>query len=523
MGPDRPSRAERLRPAGAPPAVTAARLPDGFRFGVSDSGHQCEGGFNEPGSPTNNWADWERSGRAERAGAANQFWERYPEFFDRAEEIGLDAYRLSVEWTRCEPSPGAPDAAALAHYGRILRACHARGLEPVVALHHFTHPAWLGADFWLDDRAPDRFAEWVELAVTHLAPYCSRWMTINEINAYAIGSYLIGYFPPGRRLHRAAMVRTIDNMLAAHVRAYEVIHRLQPEAVVGTSTYSFWSYDVDRLLIDVLVGRSHGVSHDELIDWLDDRRRVFHTTVMQGLPFAASLADRAIHRSLEALLRAPRAMRASAAAVYDSPFDRCLDVTQVNYYAPQLSKYLCAPGRVAAGARQWRPDPKHWEQVPAPEHFADYLRANHEPGHEIWILENGMCNPVVDGRSYDRPDGLDRPTYLSQHLAAILDAIAGGVEVTAYFTWALFDNYQWGEYGSSFGLYAVRRDADEVKYLDLDAMGNDSAGAMRDLIAGLRAERQDLSAIRAVSHANRGQISRDSGPTPGCRSRCTPP
>jgi beta-glucosidase/6-phospho-beta-glucosidase/beta-galactosidase len=276
-------------------------------------------------------------------------------------------------------------------------------------------------------------------------------------------------------------------MLAAHVRAYEVIRRLQPDAVVGTSTYSFWSYDVDRLLVDVLASRSHGVGRHETADWFDERRTRFHRDVMAGLPAAATMVDRAIHRSLAAFLRAPGALATALDAVYDSPHERCLDVTQINYYAPQLSKYLCRPGRTTAGARRWRPDPKHWEQVPAPEHFANYLRANHEPGHEIWILENGMCNPVIDGRVHARADGLDRSTYYRRHLAAIVDAVASGVEVTSYFTWALFDNYQWGEYESCFGLYAVRRDADEVKYLDLDALGHDAAGALRTLIDGLRA------------------------------------
>ena len=45
---------------------------------------------------------------------------------------------------------------------------------------------------------------------------------------------------------------------------------------------------------------------------------------------------------------------------------------------------------------------------------------------------------------------------------------------------------QWGEFESCFGLYAVRREDDEVKYLDLDALGHDAAGALRTLITSLR-------------------------------------
>ncbi len=469
----------------SPPAPTRL-LPDGFRFGVSDSGFQSEGGYNGPGEPANNWAAWEESGRAERAGNANEFWDRYVEHFDAAVEAGCDSYRMSIEWARCEPERGVYDHDALEHYATIVRACRERGLEPVIALQHFTYPAWLGADFWLEDSAPERFAAWAEVAVTQLAPYCSRWITINEINANAIGSYLIGYFPPGGRFRRAAMVRAVDHMLTAHVLAYEVIHRIQPDAQVGTSTYSFWSYDADRILVDVLRGRSCGASRTDLPRWIDQRRRRYHDQILADVAGGERWRDTAVNVGLQHYLRLDRALPRTISAVYHSPHERCTDVTQVNYYDPRLSRYPRRPGRRAAGLRLWGPDPRHWEQTPSPQHLATYLAANDDgQGEEIWILENGMCNPVIDGEVHGRPDGWDRPSYLKAHLAAVVDAIDAGVNVTSYFNWALFDNYQWGEFESRFGLYGVKRDSG-CKFLDVDAMGHDSAGAYRTLTDGLR-------------------------------------
>src|SRR5580698_10584486 len=113
----------------------AFTLPPGFRFGVSTAGFQIEGGFNGPGEPANNWAGWERAGRVEPSGIALDFWNDYEHQFDRAVAAGCDAFRLSVEWARCEPERGAIDTAALERYRRILEACHARGLQPLVTLH----------------------------------------------------------------------------------------------------------------------------------------------------------------------------------------------------------------------------------------------------------------------------------------------------------------------------------------------------------------------------------------------------
>ncbi|MBI2703870.1 MAG: glycoside hydrolase family 1 protein [Actinobacteria bacterium] len=457
-----------------------------FLFGVGDSGFQSEGGYNGPGEPQNNWADWEASGRATPSGIANEFWTRYPEHFDRALEAGCNGFRMGVEWTRCEPSAGAIDIGALTHYSRILRVCCERGLEPVAALHHFTHPAWLGADFWLDDDAPARFAHWVDSIVPWLAPHCSRWITINEINAYAIGTYLIGYFPPGHRLRRRLAAKAMSNMLAGHVLAYEVIHRHQPDAMVGTSTYAFWSYDADRLPIDLLLSRSAGVRRGDVHDWLSDRRIAYHRAVLEGVSPMGRLVESAIHHGVQSFLHRNRAWAGALDAVFTSTCERPLDVVQLNYYDPRLSNYLRMPGRDRCGARRWGPDPKHWEQRPSPEHLLAYLRANDDPRLPIWILESGLCNPVTGGVAHERPDGWTRPRYLREHLGVLQQALDAGIDIRAYFHWSLFDSYQWGEYESCFGLHGVKREGGTCKFLETDSMGANSGAAYGQLIATLR-------------------------------------
>ena len=144
-------------------------LPEGFHFGVATAGFQVEGGFNGPGEPGNNWLRWEQVGRVEPSGNAVGFWDRPEEALDRAAGLGCDSFRLGLEWARVEPRPGEVDDRALAGYGEIIDGCIQRGLEPLVTLHHFTHPSWLGEDFWLRPDAPERFLAWVELVLAALA------------------------------------------------------------------------------------------------------------------------------------------------------------------------------------------------------------------------------------------------------------------------------------------------------------------------------------------------------------------
>jgi beta-glucosidase len=459
--------------------VEPVRLPAGFRFGVATSAFQTEGGLNGPGQPANDWREWERSGRVEPSGPAVGFWDRYEDHLDRAVAAGCDAFRLSVEWARCEPAEGVVDETAFARYGAILDACHARGLRPTVCLHHFTHPHWLGQGFWLGLSSPERFAAWVGAAVDRLGDRCDRWLTINEMNGYAVQAYVLRAHPPGRFLAFGDLVRSVDHMLAAHVLAYAAVHRRQPQAVVSTDNHASSLYELDRMLLDVLLARSVDVDRQDLRDWLAARRSE-HYGVLGG-----TLGDRALRAVTASILPLDQALPRALGAVYESPSGRPLDLVSLNYYDPVAADHLCIPGHRTAGGRTWAPVGRHWDMAVRPERLLTYLRLNAWPGLDVEISENGLCNRLVGGRAWPRSDGWDRVRALRAHLKVMVAAIDEGIPVTGYFHWTLADSYEWGSYEARFGLYGVDRETG--RWSDVDSMGGDAAGAYRRLAQGLRA------------------------------------
>lgn len=490
----------------------AAGLPDGFQFGVATAGFQIEGGYNGPGEPANNWLAWEQVGRVQPSGNAVGFWDRPEESLDRAATLGCSSFRLGVEWARVFPDDGAIDRGALDRYVEIVGACVDRGLEPLVTLHHFTHPAWLGEDFWLRPDAPDRFRGWVEVAVDALAPSVRHWITINEINALTTGSWLLGMFPPGRYLAFDDAAIGFDNLLAAHVLGYEAIHQVRDDAVVTTNNISLSIYEYDRMLTDLLLARSAGVSRDDVDTWIDQRRRqhetllppngtserVFRRISAARPPYGAATYGAAMRRQWSRTSgRAPLPRRALD-AVYESPHERTLDVIAIDYYDPLVSRHFRGPGHRTAGGRNPLPTRELWDDPPDPEGLARWLGAEQAlaPGVPLWVVENGLCNRVRNGRAYDRLDGWDRPRYLRENIAAVVKAIDAGVPVTGYWHWSLVDNYEWGSYEPRFGLYGIDRHRGEhgMRWLDTDSMGDDAAGAYRRIIAGLRAG--DRSVLR---------------------------
>ncbi len=249
-------------------------LPEEFSFGVATAGFQIEGGYNGPGEPANNWTRFESGGRIEPSGNACGFWVEPEQALDRAASLGCDTFRLSVEWTRLEPEEGQFDGEALDRYLSILDGCRDRGMEPMISLHHFTHPSWLGEEFWLDADAPGRFAAHVSRVVPALASRCSRWVTINEPNIVALMGWIEGAYPPGKRMAVADAFTALDNLLTGHVLAHRAIHEAQPEALVTVNTSSSSIYEHDRMLTDLLTVRAAGVDRQDVDAWVGERRTI---------------------------------------------------------------------------------------------------------------------------------------------------------------------------------------------------------------------------------------------------------
>jgi beta-glucosidase len=160
----------------------------------------------------------------ESSGDACDSWHRWPDDVAVVADLGLGAYRFSLEWSRIEPAEGEWSVAALDHYRRICAACLGRGIEPVVTFHHFTTPRWLAArGGWESPDAPERFARFVERAVAHLGDVVGRACTINEPNVIGVMGYMMGAFPPGVKDDLGRHLAVNEAMVRAHRLAVEAL------------------------------------------------------------------------------------------------------------------------------------------------------------------------------------------------------------------------------------------------------------------------------------------------------------
>ena len=385
--------------------------------------------------------------------------------------------------------------------------CVDRGLEPIVTLHHFTHPFWLGEEFWLRPGSPDIFARHVARILPSLAPYCRRWVTINEPNIVTLMGWIEGSCPPGRRMAVADAFCALDNILTAHVLAADVVTGVQPEAEVTVNTSSSSIYEHDRMLLDLLQVREAGVDPDDVDRYVDERRTVHDAA------FPPRHAGEAVIRRFFASVSPYGAVREPGRGAAWAPAARCdapqrpARVLDAVYASPRPRAHGCGRLRLVRPGGQ----PRH--ACPGPAHAVGRAGLVVQPGLlGRGVAPGGACAPGASrsrrcgrasrcgswrtawrrGRSTGRPSRA-RTAWTGRATCASTWARwstpwPSGAPVTAYFHWSLMDNYEWGTYEPRYGLFGVdRSDPAAVRFMDTDAVGDDAAGEFTRVVAGLRA------------------------------------
>src|SRR4030043_358097 len=264
-------------------AQASFHYPRGFLWGSATAAYQVEGN-----NVNSNWFAWEKEpGRiihGDKAGLACDWWNgRWREDFDRAADGYQNAHRMSIEWSRIQPTPDRWDEDALNRYVEMVRGLVELNMTPLITLHHFSDPQWfVEQGGWENESAAEYFVKYVRKVVQALKDYVNLWCTFNEPNGYATLGFLLGVFPRGKKdisLTFPAMV----NMVCAHAAAYHAIHQIQPQARVGMANYyrslqpaKTW-FPLDGLVTRLLMGLNEtfaSAARDGIVRFLIHRKRV---------------------------------------------------------------------------------------------------------------------------------------------------------------------------------------------------------------------------------------------------------
>ena len=428
-------------------------------------------------------------------GAAADFWNRYEEDFRNCQAMGLNAFRLGLEWARIQPTtqphlsrPPAFDFAALDAYSDRLAACRRHNLEPIVTLHHFTHPAWLGVDAWLSEDTVDYFVDYVQTTVAHInrrlvdvhrLPPIRWYITINEPNMLLTSTYLSGQFPGGvEERGVGAILRAYNHILTAHVRSYNLIHDLYeaegwetPHVTINTYCSDlYWS---EKVIWDLLSVAERQIKPAQVREYIHSKAKQLEAALRQtSLPFRHDLpyqAGRLAHFATNFFgyrMFDIQQFDTYLQTLHKSPRSVVFDEVTIDYYDPFIAHVFRLPSFSdfefkSKTIRGWMMDgvtSKWWDWRSLPEglhFFCKYYAEDLQ--RPVLIAENGMALRRKPNNSIatHRNDQLRRSEFLKLHIEQVMRLRREGVPLVGYLHWSLMDNYEWGSYTPRFGLFSL--------------------------------------------------------------------
>jgi beta-glucosidase len=385
------------------------KFPEHFLWGAATSPTQVEGHV------VNEWTDYVAADGGHCRVACDHY-HRYEEDVDWMARLGVNAYRMGIEWSRLQPAPGAPlDRNELDRYVHLLDCLKAAGITPMVVLHHFSNPPWVTASGgWLNPATVAAFAGYVAKLVPALKERVHLWNTFNEPDTYASLTYLLGGFPPFHKWRLLSYRKTIRHMAAAHAAASRVIRQSKfsraPEIGIAKNWTFFGAFQPFALWDHLLAETAHhAFNRFVLHEFLGGRRRGASTFL------GVNYYGRARLKHFQALVptnNVPAEKLKELGIVSDDMFER------------------------------------------HPTGFGKLLKKFHRHyGLPIYITEHGAASSDEDFRIRD----------LAQHLGELRGAMDGGVDVRGFFYWSLLDNFEWQfGYTKKFGLLSVDFDDEKL-------------------------------------------------------------
>jgi beta-glucosidase len=399
-------------------------FPRDFLWGGATSSHQVEGG-----NVNNDWWAFEQiPGKivdGSISGDACDHYNRFHEDFRLLKRLNHNAHRLSLEWSRIEPSKGYYSNAALAHYEEVFKTLKKLGIEPMVTLHHFTTPLWMAREGgWANRDIIKRFEDYTRVVADAFGGYVRLWLPINEPMVYAFLTYFEGVFAPGVKNPMKGF-RVASNMLRAHAGAYRIIKRMNPDAQVG--------FNKHMRVFDPL---REGKRLDSWVAGLQDKN--FNMDIMDALNTGETSGRIRVAPEDKNLLR------------------KSMDFIGLNYYSRDHVRFsLLSPMKM-------------FGKTIVPEGVeTTHPGATGEDKPEGEIYSHGLYRLIGKLSKYDVPvyitenglaaeDDQKRVKYMADHIVEVGRAIKDGMDVRGYLFWSTLDNFEWNEgYTMRFGMIQV--------------------------------------------------------------------
>ena len=421
-----------------------------FVWGAATASYQVEGAAYEDGKGLNIWDVFcKEDGHVyehHTGDVACDQYHRYKEDVAIMKELGLKAYRFSVNWARILPEgTGKVNEKGLAYYDNLVNCLIENGIEPYMTLYHWDLPYALHQKGgWLNPQSPEWFYEYAKLMAAHFSDRVSHFFTFNEPQCTVGLGYVTGEHAPGLKVGPYDYFSIWHNVLKAHGRGVQAIREAAVRPVeIGMAPCGALYYPATDSKEEIEAARKANFSLPEA-----DIRAVSWDVAFCADPVF--------------LGQYPEDIMKSFGQYFSKNAEKDLELISqpLDFYGQNM--YNAVPVRADENGNPVRVDrypgfPKtaiQWPVTPEVLYWAPkFLYERYQK--PFYVTENGMSSHdwvSLDGKVHDA----SRVDFMHRYLREFKKAAADGVDLRGYFAWSLMDNFEWAYgYSERFGMVYV--------------------------------------------------------------------
>lgn len=470
-------------------------FPKNFLWGGATAANQCEGGWNEGGrGPTETDYALVGTPRAMRkvtyrnvktgeTGEMMSFSPRLPPDCEYAEiegkyypnreaidfyhhykedialfaEMGFKTFRMSIAWSRLFPNgdEAEPNREGVEFYRSVFQELRKYNIEPLVTISHYDTPIGILKKYggWANRQVIGLFERFCRVVFTEYKGLVKYWLTFNEINTLMLFVKLGGAVPDAVY----QMVYTmLHHQLVASARAVRLGHEINPENRIGCMLAGMAAYPLTCDPKDELYCQQ---------SWQEGTWYCGDVMVRGEYPPFAQRIWASHNVKLDVTEQDKADLKAGTVDLFTFSYYSSSCVTTHREDSPATG------GNFSIGANNKYLKLSDWGWAIDPDGLRYYLNEVYGRYHlPMMVVENGLGqNDAVepDGSIHD-PYRID---YLREHVKAMEQAIADGVDVIGYTPWGCIDliSASTGEMAKRYGMI----------YVDLDNDGNGTRSRSR--------------------------------------------
>lgn len=420
-----------------------------FVFGAATSSYQIEGAFQEGGKGLNIWDIYVREKgkiyNGHTGDIACDHYHRFREDIALMKEIGLQAYRFSINWARILPDGiGAVNQEGIRFYKELIEELKKNEIEPYITLYHWELPYELyKKGGFMNPEFVEWFGYYAKVVAENFSDQVKYFFTFNEPQCFIGLGFLNGEHAPGLKVPVKDTFLMAHHVLMAHGRAVQMLRQYAKQNIeIGYAPTGTMSYPATEKEEDIEAARQHlfGINEDSNnwtwnVAWWSD-------PILKG-----QYPEEGMERYREYLPN----IKESDLKLISEPID---------FYGQNIYNGKC----IRMGNDGKPEEVKRYEGFPktamgwpiTPECLywgPKFLYERYQK--PIYITENGLsCHDVIslDGKVHD-PNRID---FLARYLGQVKKAKEDGVDIRGYFQWSLMDNFEWAcGYNERFGLIYV--------------------------------------------------------------------